>query len=264
MARVATKLTPKRRGGWTARKRIPGDVQAEYARLYDGGATEARFSAAPDTPIALARALEREWRTEIETRIANIRAAKKGDAQSLSPKQARALAGEWYDWYLDRKREVPQSLAHWEYLRDEIHDQLIEAVNPWRDDRDPERQSLDDILKAEPDARVSVRPILADYGQTAQFLARRGLTLDRPSMNLFLDALYSDLGHALQLLIRNAKGDYSPDVYRAQFPEFEKTVSEQLTATQLFNRPRSVDRWANLCSANGERHGERFEALSTF
>jgi hypothetical protein len=32
MARVATKLTPKKAGGWYARKRIPEDVRDDYAK----------------------------------------------------------------------------------------------------------------------------------------------------------------------------------------------------------------------------------------
>ena len=34
MARVATKLTPRKSGGWIARKRIAADVQGAYATLY--------------------------------------------------------------------------------------------------------------------------------------------------------------------------------------------------------------------------------------
>ena len=43
MARVSTTLTPRKSGGFTARKRIPEDVQADYERLY-GVKWEARLS----------------------------------------------------------------------------------------------------------------------------------------------------------------------------------------------------------------------------
>ena len=101
MPRVATKLTPTKGGGFTARKRIPEDVQNEYERLH-GVRWEARLSIAPGTPIVQARALHREWLTEIEGRIANIRAEKKGEGRLLTPKDARALAGEWYHWFTER------------------------------------------------------------------------------------------------------------------------------------------------------------------
>jgi hypothetical protein len=73
MPRVAMKLTPTKSGGFVARKRIPEDAQEEYARLYEVR-WEARFKAPPGTPIIVARAKHREWLTEIESRIANIRA----------------------------------------------------------------------------------------------------------------------------------------------------------------------------------------------
>ena len=103
MPRVATKLTPAKTGGFVARKRIPEDAQEEYARLY-GVQWEARFRAPTGTPITLARAKHREWLTEIAGRIENIRAQLNGQGRSLSPKDARALAGEWYSWWIERQR----------------------------------------------------------------------------------------------------------------------------------------------------------------
>jgi hypothetical protein len=50
MPRVATKLTPTKGGGFTARKRIPEDVQADYERLY-GVRWEARLSIAQAHPF---------------------------------------------------------------------------------------------------------------------------------------------------------------------------------------------------------------------
>ena len=43
--------------------------------------------------------MHREWLSEIEARIANIRAERKGEGQTLTPQGARALAGEWYKWF---------------------------------------------------------------------------------------------------------------------------------------------------------------------
>jgi hypothetical protein len=115
MARVATKLTPTKGGGFTARKRIPEDVQAKYLEHY-GVRWEARLSIDPGTPILLARAEHREWLSEIESRVANIRAEKKGEGRLLTPKDARALAGEWYHWFTERHIESAQPAAHWEDL----------------------------------------------------------------------------------------------------------------------------------------------------
>ena len=89
MPRVATKLTPAARGGFVARKVIPADVKSDYARLH-GQRTEERFISG-SMPIILARAKHREWSSEIEARIANIRAARTGEGRTLTPTEARAL-----------------------------------------------------------------------------------------------------------------------------------------------------------------------------
>jgi hypothetical protein len=41
-----------------------------------------------------------EWATGIEARIAAIRAERKGEGRTVAPKEARALAGEWYHWFV--------------------------------------------------------------------------------------------------------------------------------------------------------------------
>ena len=100
MPRLATKLAPTKTGGFIARKVIPFDVRDEYARLY-GQRTEERLNTGP-LPVSIARAKHREWSSEIEARIANIRSARKGEGCMLTPHQARALAGEWYHWFIAR------------------------------------------------------------------------------------------------------------------------------------------------------------------
>src|SRR5271167_5051773 len=127
MPRVATKLTPTKSGGFTARKRIPADVQDDYARLH-GVRWEARLSIDPGTPILLARARYREWFSEIESRIANIRAEKKGEGRLLMPKDARALAGEWYHWFTERHTQKPRPLTHWEDLRESVSDAVRDEL----------------------------------------------------------------------------------------------------------------------------------------
>lgn len=158
MPRVATKLTTTRSGGWYARKRIPEDVQDAYLKLY-GVQWEERLTLAPMSSMK-ARASHRDWLNEIEARIANIRAAQRGDGQTLTPKQARALSGEWYHWYVERHQAHPESAEHWEFFRDQINDALTDAVNPYRDLHDPERQEIDDVWRATPEARAAIRPML--------------------------------------------------------------------------------------------------------
>src|SRR5947207_3346901 len=114
MPRVATTLKPTASGGFVARKRIPADVQEEYHRTY-GVAWEERFNTGPGVPINLARAKEREWRTEIENRIQNIRAQRGGLGRALTPQQARGLAGEWYHWFTNRALAKNRYASVWEF-----------------------------------------------------------------------------------------------------------------------------------------------------
>lgn len=88
MPRVATKLAPSAKGGFIARKVIPFDVRDEYAKLY-GQRTEERLNTGP-IPLPLARAKHREWSSEIESRIVNIRAERRGEGRTLTKGSPRA------------------------------------------------------------------------------------------------------------------------------------------------------------------------------
>lgn len=269
MPRVATKLTATKSGGFTARKRIPEDVQDAYANLY-GTRWEARLTL-DAMPVALAKAKHREWLTDIEGRIRNIRAERNNEGRSLTPKEARALSGEWYRWYLERKHARPQSAEHWEFLRDQINEALTDAIDPYRDPNDRHKHEIDDVWRSTPEARAEVRPMLADWCETAQFLAARRLVLDIASQEVFLDALYEDFGQALRLLIRTAKGDYSPDTWPQRFPKFETAQSAGLTPWQLFERwitskqpaVSTVDRWRGVFLQLGKHFSDRSAASIT-
>ena len=92
-----------------------------------------------------------------------------------------------------------------------------------------------------------MRPVLADAGETAQFLAMKRLVLNNEARDLFLDWLYEDLAEALRRLLRIADGDYSADKYAERFPKFEGTDSGE-TPQQLF---------ANGSSRNSQRGTRR-------
>ena len=102
MPRVATKLTPTKGGGFTARKRIPEDVQADYERLY-GVRWEARLSIDPGTPMragACQSTASGFQKSKAASRTSGQ--TQKGEGRLLTPKDARALAGDWYHWFTER------------------------------------------------------------------------------------------------------------------------------------------------------------------
>jgi hypothetical protein len=89
------------RGNYAARKKLPEDVRAEYGRLY-GQRYEAKFFRPASMDKQEARRQFSEWSAEVDGRIIAIRAARDGTGLSLTPSQARKLAGEWYEWWTAR------------------------------------------------------------------------------------------------------------------------------------------------------------------
>jgi hypothetical protein len=119
MPTLSTDLKPAARGGYAARKTIPADVRDAYGTRYCGGRAqwEARFKCGPMSATA-ARAQHREWLSLIESRIANIRAERMGKGQILTPQTARALAAEWYRWFVAKSDANGWTRDQWRAYRE--------------------------------------------------------------------------------------------------------------------------------------------------
>jgi integrase len=246
MSKVAIQLKPAPRGGFVARKSIPRDVAEEYGKLFGKGAPqwEAWFNSGP-VNLQQASAKQREWLTEVEARIANIRAGRSGEGRTLTPQGARALAGEWYSWFAARMATNKWTKDQWRAYREGAWDGLcsvMEAGPP----RDDPFEYVDMNF---------IRPIVADEAKTAQFLAAKRLQLDLPSRDMFLDYVARDFFAALDLLVRRASGDFGADDYAKRFPQqgegvgdldltawslFEKWIAEAKPAASTVNRWRAV------------------------
>ncbi len=124
------RLSKDPNGNYRARKRIPEAVKADYGSLYDI-TSEEKFYRSAETKEAVARREFNEWLAEIETRIANIRAQQKGEGASLTRLQARALAGQWYDWFVGRHPFI-DDFEQWEHVRDDIHEMGVEPLTKKR------------------------------------------------------------------------------------------------------------------------------------
>jgi hypothetical protein len=101
-------LKSSKTGEWVARKGIPADARAEYKRLYGVG-HEAILRVPSSTSKAQAKARLGQWQAEVETQIERIRAAAKGIGQPLTVRNALALSGRWYEWFLARHDDDPGS-----------------------------------------------------------------------------------------------------------------------------------------------------------
>jgi integrase len=246
---VLPKMTPTAVGGFSARKRIPQDVQNEYEKVYRVR-WEERFNSGP-VPLSLAREKLTDWFNDIEARIKNIRAEQKGEGRTLTPMQARALSGDWYLWWTARLLAKPLDLASLDIHLDLYIDQCIDGTREPGELDDPPWRDAAHEWDTNYEARGPARAWAADHGETSQFLYSNHLTLDPASRELFLDFVCRDLHEALRLLVRRAKGDYSVDTHPKEFPKFERTADPGLTPWTLFERwvkqmkpaRSTVDRW---------------------
>jgi len=220
-------------------------VRDEYGRLHDQRIEE-RLKIEP-MRIELARAKHREWSSEIEARIANIRAARKGEGRTLTPKEARALAGEWYEWFTARMAASNWAADIWEDYQAHVRFELYgPAMAGGVFSGDPL-----DFWERDSGMRDRVRPMIADEAKSQQFLAAKRLVLDAASQTMFLDFVTRDFFRALALLARRARGDYGPDKWVEQFPRSGGTADPNLTPWTLFERwiakakpaTSTVDRW---------------------
>jgi hypothetical protein len=91
--RMVTPRPSKSSRSSTVRKGIPKDVREDYQRLY-GPRWEAKLSLPAGMRPQDAKVRTGEFIAEVESRIAAIRAAKRGEGQALTQRQAYALAGE--------------------------------------------------------------------------------------------------------------------------------------------------------------------------
>jgi integrase len=251
MPRVPIILERTPDGGWKARKRIPKDAQDAYEKLY-GVRWEASFRCGPMTTVA-AKAKHREWLSEIEARIGNIRAERKGEGVTLTAKQARALSGEWYLWFVEKHLATPEPVAHWQLFVDRLYDEISQGAYDHGNPDDP-HWNLTRAFEDHWEAREPARAMAADWAETSQFLHAKRTTLNATSKDLFLDYVCRDLWHALHVLIKRGTGDWSEDPRPKQFPKYEATGDPKLTPWSLFQRWQAaskpargtVERWRSV------------------
>jgi hypothetical protein len=191
-------------GSRIARQVIPADVRDEYQRLY-GKTWEERWRADTGISIAEQKKSYAEWYAEVWRRFEAIRAGKRGDAIELTRTDAAALAGEWYSWFIARYENDPGRPERWDH--EFWH--FVEAMQHFAPDEVRAEPMRDLGWSRDPEIRAGIRPVVADVGNTAQFLASRGVTLTSQAQAVFLDFVVDNYIEALLLLERRASNDYS-------------------------------------------------------
>jgi hypothetical protein len=248
------KLSRSKNGDFVSRKGIPADVRDAYSRLHRGSAKaplrvtkaggtltvpkvwEELFKLPGSTSPAMAKVAWAEWCAEIDTRVAALRAAARGEGQPLTHIQALALAGRWWSWFLKQHENDPRLPSYWVGLQSYFIWDVIghEAPNSYKEDTDADPTW--EWSKA-PEVRDAVRPVVAELARVASFLASEGMALDAAAYKLFTNGVSDLMVAMLDLLEKRANGDHTPDEMAKRFPQFVDGAAkraEGLSCWELF------------------------------
>jgi integrase len=183
-------------GLWTARKEIPADIRAAY------GKREEKRSWPSELSQGQAKAELAAWLVPIEERIVLLRSRASDLPITLSRRQRRALAGEWYREQVAKHEDDPRDADNWWLNRQEV---------------EPD----DPTDRAE--GRIKPTDWLAEARD--ELIASRGITIPASTA----DALLQDMGDLwvslCDLMERRAVGDYGPDPLDNTLPTFAQVVT---------------------------------------
>ena len=238
------KLSQSKNGDFVSRKGIPKEVREAYTRLYRSSAKaplrvtraggvptapkvwEELFKLPASTSPSAARVQWAEWCAEIDTRVATLRAAAKGEGRPLTRVNALALAGKWYSWFLAQHENDTRLASHWAEQRDYFVWDVIgrEAPDEYKADTDADPHW--EWAKV-PEVRDAVRPVIAELARVASFLSGTGISLDASAYKLFTNAVSDLLFGAFCVLEQRAHGDFTPDETPKQFPVFDDGAAKR-------------------------------------
>jgi hypothetical protein len=136
MTIAMTTLRRARNGDWLSRKAIPADVRQAY-RAAHGVSREERFRRDASLSVERAKQEMREWDATISGRIHALRAASRGEGRCLTQREAHALSGEWYRWFIAQHKEEPGTAEGWEIERERLQE-TYERYAPYDPDPDAE------------------------------------------------------------------------------------------------------------------------------
>lgn len=239
-------------------KRIPADVK----RLLDGLPARYRPAGWGKTFITLTtgtadRRLGAMTHARIASEVEEQFAALRAGPQTLSQKDAEALAGRLYRKLAGELENNPGDAALWQRAQGAI------------DDARAGRLGVGPLLIGDAAARrASMETLL---GQVADhMLAAKGIVLAPDSRPDFLEALARAVDQAAKKLERNASGDYRPDPDAGRFPEWirpspgRSSAKDGLTLMTLFERWAKHPEQKNQARRTVSRYRSVFAAVDAF
>jgi integrase len=228
-----SRLVRSSSGAWKSRKAIPASIRAEYQRLYGQGsrsrskfAWEAIFSEPASTPFHRAKALHAEWLALVNRRIEALNGARASEGVELSQRDADALSGEWYRWFLDQHSDNAGHISHWSDLKDRALELL-------------------DLDEDDAAGRIAIE------GHVERFLTDRGVTLSKGSAALFLSRVSREFITAASTLERRARGDWSADQHMAELAPYRP--NGRSAATACVTGPSAVALFETYCKDNPKK-----------
>jgi integrase len=217
-------LRDKKSKSYWLRKRVPDryrDIVGRNEVWRSLGTEDERIATVRCATLSLE--LEAEWENRFEARRAGLPDPVTQDLPftTLSPRQAVALAGEYYREYVEKHKDDPAS-------------ELYEAAATHK-------------RKSKPIVHHQNWQLFAYWNDILGFLERKKLRPDVKSQTLFVRAFFKARGHATADLVRQANGDFSPSTEAANYPPPEP---EKLDALVWFDKYAEA---AGLASSTIER-----------
>lgn len=218
-------LARTKSGRWASRKVIPSDVRDAY------GKREEKKTWPPSLSEEQAKAELGAWLSPIEERISLLRAAKSAVPVTLTARQCRSIAGDWYKALSEAEEE-----------------KFTEGVGEWDWDAD-----IDSIVG--PNDGVPLRPIPFVLNERERVLAERGLTVTPDTAERLLQDMLSLYLDFLRLMERRVAGDFGADPVIDTLPAPESvSVAQGVSLRDLFAdyaktgsaAPRTVLRWQGV------------------
>lgn len=211
----------RKTGVYYFRRAVPADL-----REAEGGKREIMFSLGTKDPREALR-LHLIELGKLDERWRSLRAGRR----DLSRREAVALAGEWYRWFIERQEAVLEDNPDaYSFLHDALD--LVRSSVRGRDEFFDESRSS--FLRR----RVHDHLIKAAY--VPEFLSSRCITLTEEGQAVFLDLIENEYEAALYRLGRYAAGDFTADPHLSELPAWEQapTCSRELglTLTDLLER----------------------------
>ena len=153
---------------------------------------------------------------EVAAKVAAEWVALREGPKPLTLKEASALAGLWYRWFIPMYEDDPGTDPDgWLMWAEQLHDLGLQ----YRPEHD--EGGIDDLTPRSPAAQRKVTEFLMKQGRVAEFLKANDVRLTDDQMHPFLEALEVEFFAAMRLLARRAGRDYRTDKRPERHPEWK-------------------------------------------